>query len=67
MSFLQPYVDSVAEKVAELRLLCDKYSPGIDPVAEIDKFLKAVLIVRIEIEHITGKEAIELVRARKES
>ena len=49
-----------------LRLLCDKYSPGIDPTDEIAKFLKAVCIVRINIDRITGKEAIELTRLRQE-
>lgn len=48
-----------------LRLLCDKYSPGIDPTDEISKFLKAVCIVRISIDSMTGKEAIELTRQRK--
>ncbi|MDE6649103.1 MAG: pyridoxamine 5'-phosphate oxidase family protein [Muribaculaceae bacterium] len=44
-----------------LSLLCEKYSPGIDPSHEINKFLKNVCIVRIKIIEITGKEAIELV------
>lgn len=56
--------DETARREA-LRLLCDKYSPGIDPNDEIDKFLKAVCIVRICIDSITGKEAIELTRQRK--
>lgn len=47
-----------------LRLLCDKYSPGIDPKDEIARFLKTVCIVRINIDRITGKEAIELTRQR---
>ena len=47
-----------------LLLLCDKYSPGIDPSAEIAKCLSHVAVLRIDIESMTGKEAIELVRNR---
>ncbi len=47
-----------------LRILCEKYSPGLDAVGEINKFFKEVCVVRIDIEAITGKEAIELVRQR---
>ena len=52
------------DKIEPLKLLSTKYSPGIDPTAEIQKFLKAVAIIRIKIEKVTGKEAIELVRSR---
>lgn len=48
-----------------LRLLSDKYAPGIDPTTEIAKFIKNVCIVRIHLSRITGKEAIELTRLRK--
>ena len=57
-------VDSEEEKITALRLLSDKYSPGIDPAAEIQRFLKVVCIIRIDIEYVTGKEAIELSRLR---
>lgn len=58
------FVESTEEKIAALRLLGDKYSPGIDPQAEIARFIKTVCIVRIDIDSATGKEAIELTRAR---
>ena len=58
------FVESTDEKIAALRQLCDKYSPGIDPEAEIARFIKTVCIVRIDIDSVTGKEAIELTRAR---
>lgn len=58
------FVESTEEKVAALRLLGDKYSPGIDPDAEISRFIKTVCIVRIDINSVTGKEAIELTRER---
>lgn len=49
-----------------LLLLCEKYSPGIDPENEILKCLGHVIVLRLDIESMTGKEAIELVRRRKE-
>lgn len=58
-------VEDEAERLKALQLLSDKYSPGIDPKDEIAKFLKAVCIVRISIDIISGKEAIELTRQRK--
>lgn len=48
------------EKDSALRMLCDKYSPGIDPEAEISRFIKTVCIIRIDIDSVYGKEAIEL-------
>lgn len=57
-------VDSTDEKIRVLRLLTDKYSPGIDPTDEIGRFIKNVCIIRIEIDLMSGKEAIELTRAR---
>mgnify|MGYP000776763863 CR=1 FL=1 len=52
------------EKYKGLRMLSDKYCPGIDPTKEIDRFFKAVAVLRIDIEIISGKESIELVSAR---
>lgn len=49
-----------------LLLLCDKYSPGVDPESEISKCLNHVAVLRLDIESMTGKEAIELVRMRKD-
>ena len=58
-------VEDETVRLKALQLLCDKYSPGIDPNDEIAKFLKTVCIVRIRIDSISGKEAIELTRLRK--
>lgn len=58
------FVESTDEKIAALRLLGDKYSPGIDPEEEIARFIKTVCIIRIDIDSVTGKEAIELKRTR---
>lgn len=59
------FVESMEDKVTTLRLLGEKYSPGIDPESEISRFIKTVCVVRIDIDSITGKEAIELTRTRE--
>lgn len=55
-------------KRAALELLAAKYSPGeVDGRAqEIEKSFRQVCMVEITIEHISGKEAIELTRRREE-
>lgn len=58
-------VEDRDERIKALILLSDKYSPGENPSAEIERFIKAVCIVRIDIDSVTGKEAIELARMRK--
>ncbi|MBD5231564.1 MAG: pyridoxamine 5'-phosphate oxidase family protein [Bacteroidales bacterium] len=60
-------VRSRDEVLKGLLLLCEKYSPGIDPDAEISRCINHVAVLRLDIESITGKEAIEFVRNRKES
>ena len=56
------FISSEEAKIRALQLLCEKYSPGLDPTNEINKSLKAVTIIRIQLKRITGKEAIELIR-----
>lgn len=59
-------LESADEKVQALRLLGRRYSPN-DKAGlqhEIDKSLDHVMLLRLDIEHISGKEAIELVKAR---
>lgn len=55
------------DMIQGLLLLCAKYSPGIDPDAEISKCINHVSVLRLDIDNLTGKEAIELVRKRKEA
>lgn len=55
------------EMTKGLRLLCGKYSPGINPEAEIARCINHVTVLRLDIDSITGKEAIELVRQRNAS
>lgn len=57
-------VTDTDEIMKGLLLLCEKYSPGIDSRDEIARYLSHVLILRLDIEEMTGKEAIELVRKR---
>ena len=59
-------LEDAGEKMQALRLLGHRYSPGDEPGLqhEIDKSLDHVLLLRLDIEHLSGKEAIELVRAR---
>lgn len=47
-----------------LDLLCRKYSPGVDAVREIERGLGHVLVLRLDIHNISGKESIELVNRR---
>ena len=58
------FIASEEAKIRALRLLCEKYSPGLDPMNEINKSLKAVTVIRIQLKRITGKEAIELIRKK---
>ena len=57
-------IDYRNEMIEALRLLSTKYSPGIDCEPEIEKGIDRVLILKLEIECITGKEAIELTKTR---
>ena len=60
-------LEDADEKVRALRLLGRRYSPDDEPGLqhEIDKSLDRVLLLRLDIEHLSGKEAIELTKARK--
>ena len=59
-------LEDAAEKVQALRLLGRRYSPNDEPGLqhEIDKSLDHVLLLRLDIDHLSGKESIELTRAR---
>ena len=60
-------LETTDEKVQALRLLGRRYSPGDKPGLqhEIDKSLDHVLLLRLDIEHLSGKQAIELVQAKQ--
>lgn len=54
------------EKVQALRLLGRRYSPNDEPGLqhEIDESLDHVLLLRLDIDHLSGKQAIELVQKK---
>lgn len=58
------FIEEPDEQRAVLRQLAQKYSPDFMDGAEeeIDKGIKAVQIIALDIEHISGKEAIELAK-----
>ncbi len=57
-------IDDPEERLAAARLLGDRYNPGDEEALqkELEKSLAHMLVIRLDIEHLTGKEAIELVR-----
>lgn len=54
------------EKRSALETLAAKYSPDYEQgrLQEIDKLFNQTCLVEIEIDHITGKESIELVKKK---
>lgn len=56
-------LEDEGEKRAALEALAARYTPDDEPgrLQEIDKSFKQVCMVELSIEHMTGKEAIELV------
>ena len=57
-------IDERQELIEALRLLSTKYSPGLDCEPEIEKGIDRIKILKLEIDSITGKEAIEIVKQR---
>ncbi|SHE46106.1 hypothetical protein SAMN05444349_102191 [Bacteroides faecichinchillae] len=59
-------IESESERMYAASLLGARYNPGDDAglQKELEKGLSHMLILRLDIEHLTGKEAIELVRKR---
>ena len=62
-------IEDADEKLQALRQLGRRYSPGNERGLqhEIDKSLSHVLMLRLDIEHMTGKAAIELTASAKTS
>lgn len=57
-------IDDDTERLAALRMLGHRHAPN-DKAGlqhEIDKDMHRVLLLRLDIEHLTGKQAIELVK-----
>lgn len=58
-------VEDAAEIIRGLELLADKYSPDVDEERRekvIRGSLKSLVVMALEIEHLTGKAARELIR-----
>ena len=55
-------VEDKDETLSAIKALGEKYYPNHDEElqAEIEKFKSSFLIIKFDIEHITGKQAIEL-------
>lgn len=51
--------------IAALDVLGRKYAPDLDPSAEIAGSLHRVCVLEMTIDHLTGKEGIELTRLRE--
>ena len=67
IAFGKARVLSDEEKTEALVKLCGKYSPDEDSEhvdEEIRKSFKSVAVVEITIDHLSGKEAIEFVKAK---
>ena len=60
-------LEDTDEKLQALRQLGRRYSPGDEHGLqhEIDKSLDHVLHLRLDIDHLSGKQAIELMREHK--
>ena len=59
-------IEDETEKLAMARMLGNRYNPNNNESLqkEIESGLSRMLMIRFDIEHLTGKEAIELVRQR---
>ena len=57
-------IEDEAEKLSTARILGNRYNPNDDESLkkEIESGLSRMLMIRFDIEHLTGKEAIELVK-----
>ena len=59
-------IEDEAEKLEMSRMLGNRYNPNDDESLkkEIESGLSRMLMIRFDIEHLTGKEAIELAKQR---
>ena len=60
-------VEDETEKLAIARIIGNRYNPNQEEALqkELEHGLSRMLAIRFDIEHLTGKEAIELVRAHQ--
>ena len=57
-------IEDAQEKLETARLLGDRYNPNQEDALqkELEKGLSRMVMIRFDIEHLTGKEAIELMK-----
>lgn len=60
-------IEDDTEKKAAIEKLAEKYSPDYEEgrLQEIDRGYKQLCMIELNVEHMTGKEAIELVRDKQ--
>ena len=62
-------IEDEAEKLATARMLGNRYNPNQEEALqkELEQGLSRMLMIRLDIEHLTGKESIELMKQREQS
>ena len=62
-------IEDEQEKLETARLLGDRYNPNQEEALqkELEHGFARMLMIRFDIEHLTGKEAIELVKQNREN
>ena len=62
-------IEDEREKLTTARMLGNRYNPNDEEGLrqEMEKGLSHMLMLRMDIEHLTGKEAIELLKQREQS
>ena len=62
-------IEDEAEKLATVRMLGNRYNPNQEEALqkELENGLSRMLMIRFDIEHLTGKEAIELVKHKNDN
>ncbi len=62
-------IEDAAEKLVTARMLGNRYNPNQEEALqkELENGISRMLMIRLDIEHLTGKEAIEIVRMRSSS
>ncbi len=60
-------IEDEQEKLETARLLGDRYNPNQEEALqkELEKGLSRMMMIRFDIEHLTGKQAIEVVKQER--
>ena len=62
-------IEDETEKLETARMLGNRYNPNHEETLqkELENGLSRMMMIRFDIEHLTGKEAIELMKQREQS